>query len=70
MVEKLKLILKQSIQRHECLAGVEIWALILTVLSIILGISSLAAVLRGYKPRNHISYIAGFRPRTKSMLIK
>ena len=55
--------------RPDCLAGIEIWALVLTILSIILGISSLIGVLNGYKPRNHVSYIVGIRPRTKSMLV-
>ena len=55
--------------RSDCMAGIEIWALVLTIVSIMLGLSSLLGILNGYKPRNHVSYIVGFRPRTKSMLI-
>ena len=40
-----------------------------TILSILMGLASLAGIIHGYRPRNHVSYVIGFRKRTKSMII-
>ena len=40
-----------------------------TILSILMGLASLCGIIHGYRPRNHVSYVIGFRKRTKSMII-